>query len=63
MYNLLIKLIVAVALLELGITLSRSGECGSRVCWDRVEEGGRKMLRIEWRPISIFPEEAKRFRK
>lgn len=63
MYNVLIKLIVAAALVELGISLSRDMECGTRLCWDQVEEGGRKMLQIEWRPISIFPEEAKRFQE
>lgn len=63
MYNVLIKLIVVASLLELGIDLSRSGECSSHACWCQLQRASQKVLRIEWRPISIFPKEAARFRE
>lgn len=62
MYHILIKLIVAVSLLQLGINLTDSGECSSRECVARIERASHNVLRIEWRPISVFPKEAKRFR-
>jgi hypothetical protein len=52
MYDLLIKLIIAAALLDLGITISRSGDCSSRECRGRIDRAVRQVLRIEWRPIS-----------
>ena len=62
MYGVLIKLIVVVSLMELGITFSRSGDCVSRVCWTRLQRASREVVRVEWRPISVFPEEGRRFR-
>ena len=53
MYNLLVKLMVVTALLQLGVSVANSLE---------VEKASRKVLQIDWKPISIFPEEAKRFR-
>ncbi len=61
MYDLLLKLIVAAALLDLGITFSRTGDCSSRDCRGRVDRSVRQVLRIDWRPISVFPEEARKF--
>jgi hypothetical protein len=62
MYHLLIKLMVLSALLQLGISVSEVGDCKDRKCVPRIEKGSRDILKINWRPISIFPEEAKRFR-
>lgn len=53
MYNLLVKLMVITALMQLGISATNSLE---------VEKASRKVLQIDWKPISLFPEEAKRFR-
>jgi hypothetical protein len=61
-YSILIKLIVAASLIELGIDLSRSSDCSSRACWNQLHLASQKVLRIDWRPISIFPKEAERFR-
>lgn len=63
MYEIMIKLIVAAALLELGLTFSRPGECESRECIGRLERASRQVLKVDWKPISVFPEEARRFRK
>ncbi len=62
MYNLLIKLMLITALLQLGWSLSDFENCHSRQCLARIEKHSRDILRIDWKPISVFPEEAKRFR-
>jgi len=62
MYNILIKLIVAATLLELGMNISSFKDCPSRACIVRLEQASRKVLKIDWKPISVFPEEAQRFR-
>jgi hypothetical protein len=61
MYNLLIKLMVLAALLELGISLADWKGCNSRGCLLKLERRSREVLKINWKPISVFPEEAKRF--
>jgi hypothetical protein len=62
-YNVLIKLTVVASLLELGISVSKIGDCSSRVCWSELQRASQKVLRIDWRPISVFPKEAVRFRQ
>ncbi|MGE0633397.1 MAG: hypothetical protein AB7O96_13380 [Pseudobdellovibrionaceae bacterium] len=63
MYNVLIKLIVMASLLELGISFSKIGDCSSLSCWSELQQASQKVLRIEWRPISVFPKEAAPFWK
>lgn len=63
MYNVLIKLIVVASLLELGISISKIGDCSSRAYWSELQRASQKVLRIDWRPISVFPKEAARFRE
>lgn len=62
MLNLLIRLMVLVSLAHLGISLVQFGDCRSRARLNRVEKASREVLRVDWKPISIFPEEARRFR-
>ena len=62
MFNLLLKLMLATALLEAGIRLSEALSCDNRMCAGQVERASRDVLRIQWKPISVFPEEAKGFR-
>lgn len=62
MYNILIKLIVAATLIELGMNISSFKDCPSRACLIRIEKASRQVLKINWKPISIFPEEAKKYR-
>ena len=62
MYNIIIKLIVAAALLDLGISISKIEDCSSRVCWNQIQKASHKVIKIDWKPISVFPEEVKRFR-
>jgi hypothetical protein len=62
MYTLLIRLMLLAALVEFGISLSEFATCRSRQCIHKFETRSRDILRINWRPISVFPEEAKRFK-
>ncbi len=62
MYNIIIKLIIAAALLDLGISFSNMEDCSSRGCWNQIQEASHKVIKVDWKPISVFPEEAKKFR-
>lgn len=62
MYGLLVRIIVLAALAELGISLVTTQNCHSRHCVVESETYSRKILRIHWKPISVFPEEGSRFR-
>ena len=62
MENLLVRLMVAAALLQLGLSLSDFKNCHSRQCLQMFEKKSRDILKIDWTPISIFPAEAKKFR-
>jgi hypothetical protein len=61
-YEILIRLIVATALLDLGHALVGPRQVDSRSDLGRIEQASRQALKIDWKPISVFPEEAKRFR-
>lgn len=62
MYNLLLRLMLIAALLQFGISLSEIEFCWSRQCAQRIEKHSRDIMKIDWKPIVVFPEEAKRFR-
>jgi hypothetical protein len=62
MYNVLIKLIISAALLDLGISISKMEYCSSRECWTQFQQASLKAIQIDWKPISVFSVEAKRFR-
>ena len=62
MENLLVKLMILAALAKLGMSFTDLETCHSRQCLQTVEQHSRDILRIDWKPISVFPEEAKKFR-
>lgn len=62
MYEILIKLIVGVSLIQLGINAADINKCPSRQCLAQIQSASHKVLKIDWKPISVFPEEARRFR-
>ena len=62
MYDLLVKLMVLAALAQFGMSLLDIEQCHSKQCQRTLEQRSRDVLNIEWKPISVFPEEAKRFR-
>jgi hypothetical protein len=62
MEKLLVKLMVIAAIAKLGISIHDFEDCHSRECLARIEQSSRNILKVDWKPISVFPEEAKRFR-
>ena len=62
MYRMLIFLMAVAACEQFRITISELSQCRSRACLQRVEKHSRDVLRIEWKPISVWPEEARKFR-
>jgi hypothetical protein len=62
MSSLLIRLIVLASFTQLGISLSAFRDCRSRSCLVRIEKASREALRVDWKPITVFPGEARRFR-
>lgn len=56
MYTILVRLMLVAAFLELGLSVTDLRNP------TKLESASRKVLRVQWRPISVFPEEAKRFR-
>jgi hypothetical protein len=61
MYSLLVKLMIFVALLQLGMSLKNFESCRSRSCSLQLERHSREVLNVDWKPISVFPDEARRF--
>lgn len=55
MYALLVRLMLIAATLELGLSIADLTNP------QKVEAASRKVRTIPWKPISVFPEEAKRF--
>lgn len=53
MYQLIVRLLFAIALIQLGLSATNIR---------MVEKRSRDILKINWRPISVFPEEARRFK-
>ena len=62
MYDLLVKLMLITALMQFGISLTDVEHNHSRSFVQTLEKRSRDVLRIDWKPISVWPEEAKRFR-
>ncbi len=62
MYDLLVKLMALAALVEFGMNVSEFEHCHSRQCLQMVEKRSRDILKVDWRPISVFSVESKRFR-
>ena len=58
MYKALVYLMALAALTQLGIRISDLATCQGRACLVRIEKASRDVLKINWRPISVFPEEA-----
>lgn len=62
MENLFGKFILAYALYLLGMSLTEVLECRSGSCLRKIEKAKRDVLHVNWKPISLFPEEARKFR-
>jgi len=53
---------IMAALVELGISMSDFENCHSRQCIKMFQAKAIDVLKIDWKPISVWPEEAKRFK-
>lgn len=62
MIRILLGLMLVAALSEFGMTVSDVENCHTRACMQKVEKRSRDVLKFNWKPISVFPDEAKRFR-
>ena len=62
MYHVLIRLFLIAAFLELGLTISDFTNSNSAKSANNIQQAKAKILKINWKPISVFPEEARKFR-
>lgn len=62
MIRLLMALMVLATLTQFGMSMLDLQNCRSRACMKQFEARARDVLHVDWEPISVFPEEAKRFR-
>jgi hypothetical protein len=62
MYKLLITLMLLSALKQFGISWSEFSNCHTRQCIQNVERRSLDVLNIDWKPISVWSREAKRFK-
>jgi len=47
---------------QTGLNINEVLECKSRSCLKQVDSKIEKVIQVDWKSISIFPEEAQRFR-
>ena len=57
MEKLLVKLMFIAAIGQLGMSLHDFQNCHSRQCLQHIEKKSRDVLNIDWKPISIWPED------
>lgn len=62
MYALLVRLMLFATLAHLGLDLSREMREQPTGGLTRLHEASKAVSKVAWKPISVFPEEAKRFR-
>lgn len=62
MEKILVRVILIAALLQLGITISDARSCIVQNSAPLIARYSAQVLKVAWKPISIFPGEANRFR-
>jgi hypothetical protein len=55
MYRLLVRLMLLSALAQLGMSLKEFKDCRGRQCVRMIEKHYYEVLKIEWKPITVFP--------
>lgn len=55
MFSLLVRLMLIAALAEFGMNTFDLSSCHSRQCIKILQVKALDVLKIEWRPINIFP--------
>lgn len=59
---MLVILMVGSAIQQIGISFENFTQSESSKYLSKIELAKQKVLKVDWKPISVFPEEAKRFR-
>lgn len=54
MFDLFLKYVIVVSLLQFGIRMNRLLERGDWTDIAKLEQASRTVLHIEWRPVSVF---------
>jgi hypothetical protein len=62
MEELLVKLMITVALLQIGSALFNDPKCRTAACQVSISRSRKDILAIPWKPFSVFSKEAVRFR-
>ncbi len=62
MAELLVKIYLIAALMQLGISLKDLGSLSEPKGLKKIDQASQEITKIPWKPISVFPEEAKRFK-
>ncbi|MCB0414597.1 MAG: hypothetical protein KDD50_09695 [Bdellovibrionales bacterium] len=63
MYKLLIKLMILSAMGQFGLEISKIEDCSSKLCIVEIQKASWKILNIDWKPISVFPEKSNSLEK
>ncbi|MCB0394464.1 MAG: hypothetical protein KDD25_07885 [Bdellovibrionales bacterium] len=61
MYRLLLILMLSQALSQFGLSQNDFFQFNYQRCANKLERAALQIVNIQWKPISVFPEEAKRF--
>lgn len=59
MYRLLVRLMLLSALAQFGMSWKEFRDCRGRQCIRMIEKHYYKVLKIDWSPISVFPDRLK----
>jgi hypothetical protein len=62
MNSILVKLLLISAIGQLGIAAIFERDCITTLCLKNVHAASVAVTKIDWKPISLFPEEMKRFK-
>ncbi len=62
MFRMFIFMLALATTEGLAVKISNRSQCRSRECLQQIEKQSRDVLKINWRPISMFPDEANRFK-
>ena len=63
MYNSLLKFMLAATLWQLGLKLTDINNCRDRQCVQKMDQARAKVLKINWKPISVFPNDFNKYSK
>lgn len=61
MNNILLKLFIAATLTQTGVVLNDFFQTSDKQSLSKLKTAQAKILKIDWKPISVFPEESRKF--